>query len=820
MSMPRFLRNLLCALQNAFRSPAAPSESTFPVLPGTSAQIDFSGFTKGIDNVHVDVRLSPQFAAQVKRMIAALLDQEIGRSRWGQQSTGPSRQDWEAFRGSYVRMLEAAIHRAKVQGGRPLIQMVQMGALKFLLGQVQIELDQLRQGLKGAMTSGSAADANRMDLTERLSWLVRNRARLRYKLNKQLFAQLLKAEEPLGELRQSLMGERWSVPEEVLFNPLLQAESLLDDEIMMKHYVLMGQGVDDPYSFASIDSSLPYVFRRSKPAGKTEIALAAAEQAHKRLVEDLDQLRKQRDKTRNKQATATLDSRKVDLEAQLQKAHAELERLRAEYLKDSYSWADVPANVDILFDSGAYKEPVKAATKEKDRKKLAKLTAHIQFQRRLLAVVERHFRGTGLLTQVVAAYELVSLYRDYAGILSAQELHQFLSGRTRQKDIAQKVKEKQASGKPLQIGPLTQAMDRIAGMSCRQERDYLVRFLKDFATFRRDLSNYHVAHKAMNAIQLQDDPKNIRLSRTNRTLHEFLGTKEEGAVAQTVLNHVILKADVRGSTTMVSELRKRGLNPASHFSLNFFGPLNEVLETYGAGKVFIEGDAVILSLIEHEEALEHQFSVARMCGIAKRLLGMVQAQNALCKKEGLPELELGIGLVFSEEPPTFLYDGNNQIMISSAIGKADRLSSCSWMLRKQRSQTANTLTNVDIYEIPEGDPLRGEKGEVHLRYNLNGIELDEAGFAKLQKEITLQQMPVRLPGDDEPMALYVGQYPDLKGAMHRVVVREGRMRLFDKHHPKFGEPTQSVFYEVVTNQSILDRVKGQIKGEGAGKSEE
>jgi hypothetical protein len=324
----------------------------------------------------------------------------------------------------------------------------------------------------------------------------------------------------------------------------------------------------------------------------------------------------------------------------------------------------------------------------------------------------------------------------------------------------------------------------------------------------------------MNAVQLQDDPKNIRLSRANRTLYEFLGTNEEGAVAQTVLNHVILKADVRGSTTMVSELRKRGLNPASHFSLNFFEPLNEVLELYGAGKVFIEGDAVILSLIEHEEALEHQFSVARMCGIAKRLLGMVQAQNAVCKKEGLPELELGIGLVFSEEPPTFLYDGNTQIMISHAIGKADRLSSCSWMLRKQRSQTPNTYTNVDIYEIPEGDPLRGEKGEVHLRYNLNGVELDDAGFAKLRKEITLQQLDVRLPGDSEAMTIHAGRYPDLKGAMHRVVVREGRIRLFDKAHPKFGEPTKQVFYEVVTNQAVLDRVKEQDRGMETGKPEE
>jgi hypothetical protein len=195
-----------------------------------------------------------------------------------------------------------------------------------------------------------------------------------------------------------------------------------------------------------------------------------------------------------------------------------------------------------------------------------------------------------------------------------------------------------------------------------------------------------------------------------------------------------------------------------------------------------------------------------MCGIAKRLLGLVQAQNAACRKDGLPELELGIGIVYSEEPPTFLYDGNNEIVISSAIGKADRLSSCSWMLRKERAKRERMLTSVDTYEIPEGEPLRGEKGEVHLRYNLNGIELDEDGFFKLQTELTMQEVELQLPGDDTSTSFYVGRYPDLKGALHRVVVRQGRIRLLDKSHPRFGLPTADVFYEVVTDDEVLQMV--------------
>jgi hypothetical protein len=200
-----------------------------------------------------------------------------------------------------------------------------------------------------------------------------------------------------------------------------------------------------------------------------------------------------------------------------------------------------------------------------------------------------------------------------------------------------------------------------------------------------------------------------------------------------------------------------------------------------------------------------------MCGIGKRLLGLVQMQNAACRKNGLPELELGIGIVYSEEPPTFLFDGDRPIMISSAIGKADRLSSCSWMLRKERAKQKESYTNVDIYEIPEGDPLRGEKGEVHLRYNLNGIELDKDGFSKLQSEMPLQEVTLTLPGDDAPSSFFFGRYPDLKGTFHRVVVRKGHIRLFDRQHPQFGIPADDVFYEVVVNDTLLARVEGAVK---------
>jgi hypothetical protein len=796
-----------------------PDQSPTALQTAVPIAINLAGLTKGIDNVHLDVHLSPQFQSHAKKLIATMVDQEAGASFGGGKETGSAtRQQWDNLRNAYTKMIEAAIHCAKGKEGPPLVQLAQIAAIKFLLGQVHIEIVQLRHrllnaiaSLGGGLTSGSA----RIELNNRLSWLSRNRAKLKYKVLRRLMAPILKAEEfALGELRHSLMGVRWSLPKAFINNPLLQAGSPFDDEFLSEHYVLMRQGQsqdnDSTYSYTAVERLLPNLFRTSQPRHDTEVALAGAEGLLVKMEVELAKITREIERAKQSQVDE-LTKQKKEVVERLAAVRADHDRCRADYLKAQYAWAEVPANVDLLFNDGMATEPIKTAKKSGDAAAMAAWKAQRRFQRHLLAIVERYFRRTGLLGQVVAAYELVPLGKDFAGGLSPGELHRFVVDQTARKGILKQIEGKKVKGQPVDTAPLTQLPRRIGRLSCQEERALLIKFLKDFLTFRRDLAYFQNMQQVAATIELRNDPQDLRLSRANRTLYEFFGTGETQASAQTVLNHVILKADIRGSTTMVAELRKQSLNPASHFSINFFDPLNAVLEAYGADKVFIEGDAVILSMIEHEEALEHRFSVARMCGVGERLLGLVQAQNEACRKNGLPELELGIGLVYSEEPPTFLFDGDRPIMISSAIGKADRLSSCSWMLRKERAKQKQAYTNVDIYEIPEGDPLRGEKGEVHLRYNLNGIELNKDGFFKLQSELTLQEVKLVLPSDDMPTSFFFGRYPDLKGTLYRVVIRQGHIRLFNRQHPQFGIPTADVFYEVVVNDNLLAQVEEAVK---------
>ncbi len=796
-----------------------PDQSPVVLHTAVPVVINLAGFTKGIDNVHLDVHLSPQFQSHTKKLIAAVMDQEAEIRRGGGTRIGPTLQQWDEFRNLYTRMIEAAIHQAKSKEGPPLVQLALVATIKFLLEEVDSNLDQMRQRLRNALASDALTSDNvRIEINEWLSWLARNRAKLKYKTLRQLLASILQAEEgSLGELRHSLIGVRWSLSREFLTNPLLLADNPFDGEFLINHYVLLGEGQPQDshltYSYAAMVRLIPNLFRASTPRHDTELALAQSEMVLARTEEEFAKMVTMAKKVEGPQHSddGELTKNKQEIAQRLAAVSADHDRCRADYLKAQYAWAEVPANVDLLFNDNQSTKQILVAKKSGDASAKAAGEVQRRFQRCLLAIVERHFRRTDLLKQVVAAYELAPIYKEFSGALSPDELHQFVVNPTTRKGILEKIKSKRVQGHPVDTALLTQLRQRVGRLSCQKERELLIKFLKAVLTFRRDLTYLQIMQQAAGVLELRNEPNDLRLSQANLTLYRFYGTGEMHASVQTVRNHVILKADIRGSTTMVAELSNRSLNPASHFSLNFFDPLNAVLETYGANKVFIEGDAVILSMIEHEEALEHQFSVARMCGIGKRLLDLVETQNASCRKNELPELEIGIGLVYCEEPPTFLFDGNRPIMISSAIGMADRLSSCSWMLRNEHAKQKWGSTNVEIYEIPQGDPLRGEKGEVDLRYNVNGIELNKEGFFKLQSELTLQEVDLVLPRDDTPTSFFFGQYPDLKGTLHRVVVRQGHVRLFNQQHPQLGIPTADVFYEVVVNDNVVAQVEEAVK---------
>ena len=196
----------------------------------------------------------------------------------------------------------------------------------------------------------------------------------------------------------------------------------------------------------------------------------------------------------------------------------------------------------------------------------------------------------------------------------------------------------------LSLNPLLSATARVDQASSSQKAKVAARFLRDFMLFYRDLRRVDVLNRAMEKINLISSPKLSELSRLNGTLYDFSLPTEGSAQnrEKAVVRHVILKADVRDSSRVTRSLLERDMNPASYFSLNFYEPVNQLLVKYHATKVFVEGDAIILAILEHEG--DPALSVSRACVLAREMTELVGGYNHLLQRAGLPALERELDL--------------------------------------------------------------------------------------------------------------------------------------------------------------------------------
>jgi hypothetical protein len=226
-------------------------------------------------------------------------------------------------------------------------------------------------------------------------------------------------------------------------------------------------------------------------------------------------------------------------------------------------------------------------------------------------------------------------------------------------------------------------------------------------------------------------------------------------------------------------------------------------------KVFVEGDAIILAILERMEEESGKYCVSRACGLAINMLNVIQRYNAKSEKYKLPILELGFGICYQDQPPAYLLDGKKRIMISPAINTADRLSSCHKKLRRTFDRNSKPF-NLYVYLAGEGGSESLSDDEIVRRFNVNGIELNEAGFKKLAKEIDLKSMNCRIPElDNEDIRIHSGKFPLVTGTYQRLIIREDWVREINAADFQVKSKTNRKFYEVCSNPILTKYVKSR-----------
>jgi len=452
------------------------------------------------------------------------------------------------------------------------------------------------------------------------------------------------------------------------------------------------------------------------------------------------------------------------------------------------AWLNVPENAQELVGSGTPED----STPEERAQKI-RLAAW-------LGLLDRE----KLMDYVVASYEAVPLLAEYSPRINAQQLKNALISREERTRVEKLILEQ---GK-VSRDSLQAAVQRVASCRGGERGKVAARFLHDFMRYHRDLRNLETLRSAMDNVNLIANDKMRQLSSMNGTLYEFLLPEEQKPSEEKVLRHVIIKADVRDSSRLTRLLLERGMNPASYFSLNFYDPVNKLLSKYGAGKVFLEGDAIILAILEREG--EPGLAVGRAAVLAREIIEIVRGYNQLLERAGLPGIELGVGISYQDSAPMYLMDGEQRIMISDALNESDRLSSCSKRVRKSM-KTMETPFNVYAFQtVPDAD-VEDSPDDFILKYNLNGIRISEAAFQRLKQEISLELSPLDLPKvwEGEEFHLWSGLVPVGNDIFRKIVVRGSRMPQIDPHNFSVQLWTERWYYEVCSNPAIDAKLEGK-----------
>src|ERR1039457_4563603 len=426
-----------------------------------------------------------------------------------------------------------------------------------------------------------------------------------------------------------------------------------------------------------------------------------------------------------------------------------------------------------------------------------------------LDIWTRMLQREGVLSHVVASYEAVPLLAEYAPRVNPQQIKNALIFR----EEAERV-EKIIAESRLHSDRLFAAVGRVASCRGSERSRFAARLLHDLFCYHRDLRGLEALSAGFDSINLVSDDKVRELSTLNGMLYEFLPPEDQKPAEDRVVHHVILKADVRDSSRLTRSLMEKGMNAASYFSLNFYDPVNKLLAKYGATKVFLEGDAIIVALLEREG--ETMLSVSRTCVLAWEIVSLLREYNQLLERSGLPQMEVGLGIAYQDSAPLYLMDGEHRIMIPDAINESDRLSSCNKRVRKRVAPDAGVFQVYSVLiggggnnnDSASADAESGAEDMI-LNYNVRGICLSEPAFRKLQEEISLTPWApdVREPGFsspwiDEQRELFVGTVPIANGIFRKIAIRKNRIAQVDVRDLSILRWTERCYYEVCANPAV------------------
>jgi class 3 adenylate cyclase len=797
-----------------------------------------------VDNIHHDVFLSPGFVESSGAYLLEFIRQSANLTFLSQTDRMQTDRRQNARRDSARRparppeasawkrqlsdLLHGGLQHAKFEQNIEIDLLLRVALLKFLTQEISTQFANLmleaKEWIRGRGEHFDHTEQAHV-IKARLSELQADRRNMFRVVGQHVFQAIMDIEEnSLARSRKALFGEEIGAAYDILNNRLAFVEGGKDDVLFLEQYVLLGNYLRDQDRFETFDALLLDFLRETVLAGNQGGELSESWQAHQKLVDAATASRAEIARLEEEHGglarrldragsligrvgfgsdPASLRTAMTDVEKRLRLARFKVEdatsrieaaRGEADYLTKQYQerlgdYLSQPENARRLLDPNAPGEERGAAA---------------EMRARLLEEWVARLEQRDLLIHILASYQLRNICHDFCPPIHLQQLKKALVSREEYKRVEDILKQFPARQYSMQR--IDELAKKIRKTPREEVRAVAIRFAEDFMRFRRDTRNYERLTAAMERVNLVRNERTRELSDLNHSLYEFLLPEEARPAEDRVLSHTIIKADVRGSTKITQDLLARGLNPASLFSLNFYEPVRHILERYGAAKVFIEGDALVLAIFENESNRTQQRAVSKACALARQILAVSFAYNERAESSELPRLELGIGIAYQGSAPTYWMDTDSRIMISRALNLSDRLSSCSKAAKRLLAQNPS-LFRLFLFQTMTEGVAEDEVDEFLIRFNLNGVELNDEGFQKLKEEIALTTVEADcvMPWGRERVTFYTGETPVGEG-VEPVLIRCGFVRQL-LPDGGIGAAGARAYYEVCTSPKVFELVE-------------
>jgi hypothetical protein len=276
-----------------------PPSNVAPIriaLEPYTAEISLPSIPIGIDNIHIDVALSPRFEEATRKYVLDLVKQAANLSRFYGSDTKMVRMpETSAFKKILSDLLQAGLTRAKFEKNIEIDLLLRLAVIKLFTQEIASQFSNaLLEGKEWIKARGDLFERSEKAhvLKAQLSELQSDRRRVYRQVGQQLFQLLAELDDSiLSKSRRALFGDDFAPVYEILRNRLVFVEGFRDDHLLMEHYVMLGNFQRDADRFEQIEALFLEFLRTAVSAGEHGDEVLNARRAHEELSQRAMQLR-------------------------------------------------------------------------------------------------------------------------------------------------------------------------------------------------------------------------------------------------------------------------------------------------------------------------------------------------------------------------------------------------------------------------------------------------------------------------------------------------------------------------------------------------